>query len=72
MQSYATCEIISRMDTTKWKSILVPMPVYRQIKEIAKIEDRTISGQLRKIFTEWKDDRSKEALELSLGEKTNR
>tara|TARA_A100001391_G_scaffold196051_1_gene174074 strand:- start:251 stop:433 length:183 start_codon:yes stop_codon:yes gene_type:complete len=57
------------MDTTKWKSILVPMPVYRQIKEIAKIEDRTISGQLRKIFTEWKDDRSKEALELSLGEK---
>jgi hypothetical protein len=52
------------MDTTKWKSILVPMPVYRQIKEIAQIEDRTISGQLRKIFTEWKEDRAREAREL--------
>tara|TARA_R100001015_G_C4599638_1_gene154649 strand:- start:146 stop:349 length:204 start_codon:yes stop_codon:yes gene_type:complete len=61
---YAMLEIISRMDTTKWKSILVPMPVYRQIKEIAQIEDRTISGQLRKIFNEWKEDRAREAREL--------
>ena len=52
------------MDTTKWKSILVPMPVYRQIKEIAQLEDRTISGQLRKIFNELKEDRSREAREL--------
>ena len=64
MHLYAIHEIISCMDTTKWKSILVPMPVYRQIKEIAQIEDRTISGQLRKIFTEWKEDRAREAREL--------
>ncbi len=64
MHLYAMLEIISRMDTTKWKSILVPMPVYRQIKEIAQIEDRTISGQLRKIFNEWKEDRAREAREL--------
>ena len=55
------------MDTTKWKSILVPMPVYRQIKEIAQLEDRTISGQLRKIFNEWKEDRSREDRELDSG-----
>ena len=42
----------------------MPMPVYRQIKEIAQLEDRTISGQLRKIFNEWKEDRSREAREL--------
>ena len=64
MHLYAIHAIISRMDTTKWKSILVPMPVYRQIKEIAQLEDRTISGQLRKIFNEWKEDRSREAREL--------
>ena len=49
------------MDTTKWKSVLVPVPVYKQIKEIAQVEDRTISGQLRKIFSEWKEDRTLEA-----------
>ena len=42
------------MDTEKWKSVLVPVPVYREIKAIAGMEDRSISGQLRKIFKEWK------------------
>jgi len=58
------CLIISRMDTNKWKSVLVPVPVYRQIKEIAQLEDRSISGQLRKIFSEWKEDRAREARQL--------
>jgi hypothetical protein len=35
------------MDITKWKSVLVPIEVYEQIKTIAKAEGRTISGQLR-------------------------
>jgi|TARA_R100001460_G_scaffold687_5_gene3121 hypothetical protein len=52
------------MDTNKWKSVLVPVPVYRQIKEIAQLEDRSISGQLRKIFSEWKEDRAREARQL--------
>ena len=35
------------MDTTKWKSVLVPIEVYEQIRKIALQEGRTISGQLR-------------------------
>ena len=52
------------MDTEKWKSVLVPVPVYWEIKAIAGMEDRSISGQLRKIFKEWKEDRLAEAREL--------
>ncbi len=50
------------MDTTRWKSILVPREVYEEIKELSKKEGRTIGGQLRLVF-EWymetaKNDRS--------------
>jgi len=41
------------MDTTKWKSILVTRDIYKEIKEIARLEGRTISGQLRVIFEDW-------------------
>jgi hypothetical protein len=34
------------MDTTRWKSILVPREMYLDVKETAKREGRTISGQL--------------------------
>lgn len=44
------------MDTTKWKSILVPKDVYEEIIVIAHVENRTISGQLRYIFENWKID----------------
>ena len=54
------------MDTEKWKSVLVPVPVYREIKEIAQMEDRSISGQLRKIFKEWQEDRLQEARDLGV------
>ena len=40
------------MDTTKWKSVLVPREVYEEIRAMAKSEGRTISGQLRLVF-EW-------------------
>jgi len=40
------------MDTTRWKSILVPREVYEEIKELSKKEGRTIGGQLRLVF-EW-------------------
>ena len=52
------------MDTTRWKSILVPIEVYRQIREIAHLEGRTISGKLRLIFEQWKEDRKMEARRL--------
>ena len=42
------------MDTTRWKSILVPKEIYVQIVTISHIEGRTISGQLRVIFESWK------------------
>lgn len=35
------------MDTTKWKSVLLPRDLYEEIKSSAKLEGRTISGQLR-------------------------
>ena len=35
------------MDTSKWKSVLVPIKVYKGIKKIAELENRSISGQLR-------------------------
>ncbi len=40
------------MDTTRWKSILVPREVYENIKVLSKAEGRTIGGQLRVVF-EW-------------------
>ncbi len=42
------------MDTTRWKSILVPREVYEEIKELSKAEGRTIGGQLRLVFDEYK------------------
>ena len=45
------------MDTDRWKSILVPIEVYREIRAIAYSEQRTISGQLRLVFSQWKEYR---------------
>ena len=42
------------MNTEKWKSVLVPIEVYQEIKDIAKSEGRTISGQLRLMFEIYK------------------
>ena len=44
------------MDTNKWISVLVPKDVYLKIKEIAKLEGRTIGGQLRHIFSHYKSE----------------
>lgn len=46
------------MDTTRWKSILVPREVYEEIKELSKNEGRTIGGQLRLVFDWYKDAHS--------------
>ena len=35
------------MDTSKWTSVVVPIEVYEQIRKIARVEGRTISGHLR-------------------------
>ena len=42
------------MDTTRWKSILVPRHTYDEIVAAAKIEGRTISGHMRIVFEFWK------------------
>ena len=46
------------MDTTRWKSILVPREVYEEIKELSKSEGRTIGGQLRLVFEWYKEKHS--------------
>jgi|TARA_R110000751_G_scaffold708_2_gene2428 hypothetical protein len=46
------------MDTTRWKSILVPREVYEEIKALSKIEGRTIGGQLRLVFDWYKEEQS--------------
>ena len=48
------------VDITKWKSVLVPIEVYTQIKTIAKAEGRTISGQLRIVWETYKNSRIEE------------
>jgi|TARA_R110002012_G_scaffold254059_1_gene433119 septation ring formation regulator EzrA len=44
------------MDTSRWKSILVPRDMYDEVRAIATLENRAISGQLRTIFESWKND----------------
>lgn len=44
------------MDTTRWKSILVPREMYIDVKETAKREGRTISGQLCYIYEQFKGE----------------
>ena len=44
------------MDTNKWKGVLVPKDTYEKIKAIAKTEGRTIGGQLRHIFSQYKSE----------------
>ena len=58
--------ILLHMNTEKFKSVAVPMEVYKEIKILAQHEDRPISNQLIKILREWKEDRIKEAEHLSL------
>jgi len=47
------------MDTTKWKSVLVPIEVYHELKTDAAMSGRTISGQLRVMFKTYNKTRSK-------------
>ena len=44
------------MDTTRWKSVLMPRDVYEELAVISKLEGRTISGQLRICWEHWKDN----------------
>jgi len=47
------------MDTTKWKSVLVPIEVYKEIKLDSAANGRTISGQLRVMFDVYAQNRDK-------------
>jgi hypothetical protein len=42
------------VDTTKWKSVLLPRDIYEELVIIARVEGRTLSGQLRYIHEAWK------------------
>lgn len=55
MSAEGVSYIIADMDTNKWKSVLMHRWMYEEIVAIASIEGRTISGQIRFIFEEWKN-----------------
>ena len=38
------------MNIEKWKSIVVPIEIYKGSKMIAEMENRSISGQLKVMF----------------------
>ena len=38
------------MDTTKWKSVVIPLDIYKAVQKICELENRTISGQFRHMF----------------------
>ena len=38
------------MDTTKWKSVLMLRDMYEELVIIARVEGRTISGQLKIVW----------------------
>ena len=42
------------MDAKKWKSIIVDRKTYDELCIIKEVEGRTLSGQLRLIFQDWK------------------
>lgn len=42
------------VDTSKWKSVLIPRTMYEEVVAVAHIEGRTISGQLRFFYDDWK------------------
>ena len=46
------------VDTSKWKSVLMPVELYLELKAIAHAEGRTLSGQFRIIFKEWREAKS--------------
>ena len=61
------------MDTNKWKSVLVQKDTYEKIKAIAKTEGRTIGGQLRHIFSQYKSEdqaRVEEMVDAHMKQKT--
>ena len=54
-----TKQRVNPVDTTKWKSVLVPIEVYKEIKDDAATNGRTISGQLRVMFDVYSKSREK-------------
>tara|TARA_R110000782_G_scaffold7051_4_gene23831 strand:- start:4037 stop:4201 length:165 start_codon:yes stop_codon:yes gene_type:complete len=53
------------MDTSRWKSILVPRDMYLEVRETAKNEGRTISGQLCYAYEQFKaKDKSKKSVPI--------
>ena len=38
------------MDTEKYKSVIVPIDIYQELKECAHNEGRTITGQFRLVW----------------------
>jgi hypothetical protein len=42
------------MDSKKWKSVVITIDSYNQLKKMAREEHRTISGQFAYLLLRWK------------------
>ena len=50
------------MDTTKWKSVLVPVEVYKELKTLSREQGRTMGGQLKIMYQVYEAYQKKELL----------
>ena len=50
------------MDTTKWKSVLVPVEVYKELKTLSREQGRTMGGQLKIMYQVYEAYQKKELI----------
>ena len=50
------------MDTTKWKSVLVPVEVYKELKTLSREQGRTMGGQLKIMYQVYEAYQRKELI----------
>jgi len=50
------------MDTTKWKSVLVPVEVYKELKSLSREQGRTMGGQLKIMYQVYEAYQKKELI----------
>ena len=50
------------MDTTMWKSVLVPAEVYKELKSLSREQGRTMGGQLKIMYQVYEAYQRKELI----------
>jgi len=55
LRAFLTNNKSKKMDTDKWKSVLVPRKIYDEMKLICRTEGRTITNQLQLMWRVYRD-----------------